>query len=85
MNFRRLTSYLIYQLIDLVIKIPILETEKIGLYVTDKHGYEINQPSEITFLLPKPDDKRTHGYTPQYIKVALKRLTYNNWYALDVC
>lgn len=40
------------------------------------HSYEINQPFEFTFFLPKPNDKRTSGYKSEYIK-DLKDLTYN--------
>jgi hypothetical protein len=40
----------------------------VGLRANNRYSYEINQLFEISFKLPKPDDKRTHGYSPDYVE-----------------
>jgi hypothetical protein len=51
-----------------ILSVCLLGCINIYLFSLVWHSYEINQPFEITFLLPKADDKRTHGYTPNCIR-----------------
>jgi hypothetical protein len=46
----------------------ILATEQAGLYACARHGYDVTLPFEIDYRFPKPDDKRTRGYSPAYVK-----------------
>jgi hypothetical protein len=47
---------------------PIVSEQYVGLHAKHWHGYGINQPFEITFPLPEPDDKRTRGYSKQFLQ-----------------
>jgi hypothetical protein len=33
-----------------------------------RHGQDTTLPYEIDYYLPEPDDKRTKGYSPTYVK-----------------
>lgn len=40
-----------------------------------RYSYETNQPFELSFKLPEPDDNRTRGYSPHFIEELKEALT----------